>query len=93
MSDRFSHDISNSVDEMEDFINTVDACFINGGVFRPVPAASGTGRSSQASRETVFITERVRRQIARKCVFHCGSRDQLVWGQITRRDFEVLSLS
>ena len=39
--DRLSHDISNSANETEDFIDTVDAFVINGGGFLPVLAASG----------------------------------------------------
>ena len=76
--DRLNHDISNSADEMEDFFGTVDACFIRGGVFRPVPVLPPSGGTSQPA-AAVFITERVRKQIEKKCVFHCGERDQLVW--------------
>jgi hypothetical protein len=60
--DRLNHDISNSADEMEDFFGTVDACFIRGGVFRPVPVLPPSGGTSQPA-AAVFITERVRKQI------------------------------
>ena len=44
--DRLNHDISNSADEMEDFFGTVDACFIRGGVFCPVPVLPSSGGTS-----------------------------------------------
>ena len=76
--DRLSHDISNSADELDEFCDTIEACFIRGGVFCRTPKVGADGQLAAA----VFITERVRKQMARKCVFHCGSSDQVVWGPI-----------
>ena len=90
--DRLNHDISNSADEMEDFFGTVDACFIRGGVFRPVPVLPPSGGTSQPA-AAVFITERVRKQIEKKCVFHCGERDQFAWGKIKPHELKELSSS
>ena len=81
--DRCNHDISNSADELKDFCETIEACFIQGGVFCRTPkVASGGGDNQPAA--AAFITERVRKQIATRCVFHCGSSDQVVWGQFAQ---------
>ena len=87
--DRLSHDISNSVDELDDFCATVEACFIQGGVFCRTPKCGSDIQPAAA----VFITERVRRQMAHNCVFHCGSSEQVVWGPIPQNDLKDLSSS
>ena len=97
--DRLDHDISNSEDEMADFFQTVDGCFIQGGVFRNFKRKdqpeehADRNASPPANGPDLFITERVRRQTRHKCVFHVGDRDQLVWGPIQPKDVEDLSRS
>ena len=97
--DRCNHDIANSYDELQDFVNTVHACFIEGGLFMKTqalpPASGGTGSTPAKSpavpasaggtgstppNSAMFITERVRKQTKEKCVFHCGSQPQVLWG-------------
>ena len=88
--DCMKHDIANSEAEMDQFLNTMDACFVQGGVFCPVPLPL-PARGSSSSRQPVaaasaalqggFITERVRKQMRHKCVFHCGQKPQVVWGE------------
>ena len=85
--DRLDHDISNSMDELEDFCSTIEACFVQGGVFCKLPAASGADQGKPA----MFITERVRMQIQARCVFHCGQTEQVIWGPM--RQFDLGSLA
>ena len=89
------HDIANSQAEMERFLETMDACFVQGGVFCPVPlptpAAAASSRSSDqpvAVAEGGFITERVRKQMRHRCVFHCGNKPQVVWGECKPAEVE-----
>ena len=88
--DRMNHDIANSKDEMQDFCETITACFIEGRIFSGVsvePACGGADR-----KKAMFITERVRKQTLAKCVFHCGSKQQIVWGAIGEADLKDLSM-
>ena len=62
---------------------------MQGGVFCRTPQG---GIDSQPA-AAVFITERVRRQIAHKCVFHCGPSEQVVWGPIPQDELKDLSSS
>jgi hypothetical protein len=87
--DRLDHDISNSMDELEDFCSTIEACFVQGGVFCKLPAASGADQGKPA----MFITERVRMQIQARCVFHCGQTEQVIWGPISQFDLGSLASS
>ena len=87
--DRLNHDISNSADELKDFCDTIEACFIQGGVFCRTPQGGSDSQPAAA----VFITERVRKQIACKCVFHCGASDQVVWGAIRPAELKDLASS
>ena len=87
--DRLNHDISNSADELKDFCDTIEACFVQGGVFCRTPRGGSDSQPAAA----MFITERVRKQIACKCVFHCGSSEQVVWGPIPPADLKELSSS
>ena len=108
--DRANHDISNSLDELCDFADIINACFIRGGVFCKTPQPNTDGQPAAAARDdgepaaagstthgqpaaAVFITERVRKQIACKCVFHCGSSDQVVWGPISEDALAELASS
>ena len=90
--DRLNHDISNSADELKDFCETIEACFIQGGVFCRTPQPASGGCDSQPA-AAAFITERVRKQIATRCVFHCGSSDQVVWGPIRPDELKQLTCS
>ena len=74
------HDIANSEAQMEQFLNTMDAVFVEGGVFCPVPLPA-CGGSLQPVAHGGFITERVRKQMRHRCVFHCGQKPQVVWGE------------
>ena len=65
---------------MEQFLNTMDAVFVEGGVFCPVPLPA-CGGSLQPVAHGGFITERVRKQMRHRCVFHCGQQPQVVWGE------------
>ena len=87
--DRLNHDISNSKDELDDFCATVEACFVQGGFFCPTPRGGSDSQPAAA----MFITERVRRQIACKCVFHCGSSEQVVWGALPPAELKDLASS
>ena len=93
-----NHDIANSQAEMERFLETMDACFVQGGVFCPVPlpaarpACGGCRDQPVAVRdqpvavaEGGFITERVRKQMRHRCVFHCGNKPHVVWGSASLR--------
>ena len=91
--DRLNHDISNSADELKDFCETIEACFIQGGVFCPTPKQPASGGCDSQPAAAAFITERVRKQIATKCVFHCGSSDQVVWGPIRPEELKELARS
>ena len=73
------HDIANSWREMENFIETIEAVFVNGGIFRQVPNSSASG---DVAHSAVFMTERVRQQIKCRCVFRCGEKQTVVWGPI-----------
>jgi len=87
--DRLNHDISNSADELKDFCDTIEACFMQGGVLCRTPQ----GGSDRQPAAAVFITERVRKQIACTCVFHCGSSGQVVWGPISPAELKDLASS
>ena len=92
--DRLQHDISNSLDELEEFVATIRAVFIEGGLFCPVSkplADAGQPVATPAQKEGTFITDRVRRQMRHKCVFHCGNKQQVVWGQCSGTDLKDLS--
>ena len=71
--DRLGHDISNSADELKDFVDIVEAGFIQGGVCCRTPACSGATDNQPAA--AVLITDRVRKQLAQTCVFLRGSSE------------------
>ena len=87
--DCLDHDISNSKDQMEAFCRKVTRCFLDGGVFCRTSASGG----GHATEPAMFITERVRRQIQERCVFHCGNADQVVWGPVTKDELSELKCS
>ena len=86
--DSKDHDISNSVDEEEEFAKIFESVFVNGGVFHK------TGASACGDAELLpeFMTERVRQQCRQRCVFRCGEKSTVVWGPIEKSDLEALSL-
>ena len=97
--DHFQHDIANSAADLHAFAETMLACFINGGIFRAMPASSGStdvragapnGDATQR-KNAAFVTERVRLQMKQKAVFRCGSQPQVVWGQVSETDLTDLS--
>ena len=90
--DCLDHDIGNSTDEVEKFCATMTACFVEGGVFKRLgaPAVSVAGGADQSPQ--LFITERVRMQTERKCVFRCGSQHQVVWGPMKEAELKELAL-
>jgi hypothetical protein len=64
--DAGNHDISDSASELESFEEVIKCVFVNGGVFHTLPRASASG---DADANAAFITERVRKQTRRKCVW------------------------
>jgi hypothetical protein len=92
--DCHDHDIANSCAEVEQFGATVNACFVEGGVFMRGQPPPGTGGPCGAGQEPQrFITERVRMQTETRCVFRCGSQHQIVWGPIQEQDLQELAVS
>ena len=83
------HDISNSLDELEEFTEIFESVFVKGGVFHTTPHAPASG---DAEAEAEFMTERVRKQSRKKCVFRCGEKHVVVWGPIEKSDLAALSL-
>ena len=89
--DCFDHDISNSECQFQQFNTTIAACFLDGGIFTSSRAPAASGAAPAASGATpAFITERVRQQTLTKCVFSCGSSQQIVWGPIQPDDLKSL---
>ena len=83
------HDIANSVDEEETFTKIFESVFVNGGVFQKTAQASAGGDEEPPAE---FMTERVRQQSNKKCIFRCGEEHQVVWGPIGRSDLAELNL-
>jgi len=83
-----SHDISNSVDEEEEFITLFDNVFVKGGVFHKISASDCVDAGTTAE----FMTERVRKQCQKKCVFRCGDKQQVVWGAIGEAELKELAV-
>jgi len=88
--DASNHDISNSADELARFEELIKCVFVNGGVFHTLPPASASGDADAAA---CFITERVRKQTRRKCVFRCGDQQIVAWGPMTEADLQDLALN
>ena len=130
--DKARHDVANSMDELEEFSDTINACFIENRILCPLPrpareseaargasqhgqpvapprqtAASSSGaggaRPSEAARgapeagaaevipPAAFITERVRKQMRTQCVFTCGDKPLVIWGQCSAADMQDLA--
>ena len=90
--DRLDHDIANSSDELEEFSEVVEACFVKGGIFCRVPASDSDSQRRQ-DKHAEFITERVRKQTQKRCVFHCGEKEVVVWGPPSIHDLRSLKSS
>ena len=87
--DAGDHDISNSADEEDEFDRIFRNVFIRGGIFHEtIPEIASA--SGEVAAE--FMTERVRKQINRRCVFRCGEKQQMIWGPIRPDDLAALSL-
>ena len=90
--DRFDHDIANSSDELDHFVETVRACFIQGHIFRRVPIVPACGGPPSRQR-AMFITDRVRRQTMSNVVLRCGKEHVVIWGAICAADLRDLTES
>jgi len=90
--DAKGHDIVNSAAELEHFCETIDAVFVEGGLFCPTPVAQPVAARGQPVAADAspggFITDRVRRQMRYKCVFNCGTRPLVVWGACKPEDVQ-----
>ena len=82
--DSFNHDIANSMEELNDFEDTIRACFINSGIFLPASGGSNGQRDK-------FITERVRQQTQDKVVVRAGSGDIVLWGPLKEADVKDIA--
>jgi hypothetical protein len=86
--DAGDHDISNSADEEDAFDKIFRSVFIRGGVFHETRPETASASGEVAAE---FMTERVRKQIVRRCVFRCGEKHQMIWGPIRQDDLAALS--
>ena len=87
--DRADHDIANSKDELEEFSETIRACFMEGRIFMKNNAAPASGGVQQ--KPAMFITERVRMQTEQRAIFRCGAKRALMWGPVSRSDLRDIA--